>query len=297
MSRPDPRLSINQATIKYASLEDALRVTREAGVEAIGLWREPVAKVGLDAAARLVGDSGLRVSSLCRGGFFTAHEGAERRAALDENRRAIEETAVLAAAGAPGSAPVLVLVAGGLPSGSRDLVGARERVVGALAELEPEARAAGVVLAVEALHPMYAADRAVVSTLGQALDIAERFPAESVGVVVDTFHLWWDPELLPQIARAGRGGRIASYQVCDWVTPLPADVLLARGIMGDGHIDFAPITAAVTEAGYRGDVEVEIFNEAIWAADPAAVVERTADAFDRTVGLQGALAALATARQ
>jgi len=285
LTRPHPRLSINQATIKYASLAEALLVTREAGVEAIGLWREPVAEVGLEAAVRLVADSGLRVSSLCRGGFFTAGEGAARRAALDDNRRAIEETAALAAAGAPGSAAVLVLVAGGLPAGSRDLAGARERVADALAELEPDARAAGVVLAVEPLHPMYAADRAVVSTLGQALDLAERFPAESVGVVVDTFHLWWDPDLLAQIARAGRGGRIASYQVCDWVTPLPADVLLARGMMGDGHIDFAPITAAVEAAGYSGDVEVEIFNEAVWAADPADVVARTAEAFRATVGL------------
>ncbi|SDH14137.1 Sugar phosphate isomerase/epimerase [Leifsonia sp. 98AMF] len=284
----DPRLSINQATIKYANLAEALRVVGSAGVEAIGLWREPVAEVGLDAAVRMLADSGLRVSSLCRGGFFTAPEGAKRRAALDENRRAIEETAALAAAGAPGSAAVLVLVAGGLPDGSRDLAGSRARVADAIAELEPEARAAGVTLAIEALHPMYAADRAVVSTLGQALDIAEPFPAESVGVVVDTFHLWWDPDLFAQIARAGRDGRIASYQVCDWVTPLPADVLLARGMMGDGHIDFAPISAAVAEAGYTGDVEVEIFNEAIWAADPAAVVARTVDAFDRAVGLRSA---------
>ncbi|MGN7799353.1 sugar phosphate isomerase/epimerase family protein [Leifsonia sp. 22587] len=285
MSRPGPRLSINQATIKYASLADALRVVRDAGVQSIGLWREPVAEVGLDRAARMLADSGLRFSSLCRGGFFTAPEGAERRAALDANRRAIEETATLAAAGAEGSAAVLVLVAGGLPAGSRDLAGARERVVDALAELEPEARAAGVTLAVEPLHPMYAADRAVVSTLAQALDIAERFPAASVGVVVDTFHLWWDPDLLRLIARAGAGGRIASYQVCDWVTPLPADVLLARGMMGDGHIDFAPITAAVAEAGYTGDIEVEIFNESIWAEDPASVVARTADAFERCVGV------------
>lgn len=285
MTRPHPRLSINQATIKYASLADALVVARQAGVEAIGLWREPVAEVGLDAAVRLVSDSGLRVSSLCRGGFFTVPEGPERRAAVDDNRRAIDETAALAAAGAPGSAAVLVLVAGGLPTGSRDLEGARRRVMDAVAELEPYAREAGVTLALEPLHPMYAADRAVISTLGQALDIAERFPAESVGVVVDTFHLWWDPELLAQIARAGAGGRIASYQVCDWVTPLPADVLLARGMMGDGHIDFAPISAAVDSAGYAGDIEVEIFNEVIWATDPAAVVERTVDAFARTVGL------------
>ena len=283
---PDPRLSINQATIKYASLADALRITADAGVGAIGLWREPVAEVGLAAAARMVADSGLRVSSLCRGGFFTAPEGEQRRAALEENRRAIEETAALAAAGAPGSAAVLVLVAGGLPAGSTDIAGARDRVAEAIAELEPEARAAGVTLAIEPLHPMYAADRAVVSTLGQALDIAEPFPAESVGVVVDTFHIWWDPQVLDQIARAGAAGRIASYQVCDFLTPIPADALLARGMMGDGHVDFVSLTAAVEATGYAGDIEVEIFNAEIWAADPASVVERTVRAFGEHIPLR-----------
>lgn len=284
-TKPHPRLSINQATIKYADLDTALRVTAEAGVQSIGLWREPVAEVGLREAAARVADSGLRVSSLCRGGFFTAFDGEDRRRSLDDNRAAIEETATLAAAGADGSAAVLVLVAGGLPSGSTDLRGARNRMRDAVAELEPDARAAGVTLALEALHPMYAADRAVLSTLGQALDVAEQFPAESVGVVVDTFHIWWDPAVLDQIARAGASGRIASYQVCDWVTPLAADVLLSRGMMGDGHIAFAPLTAAVTAAGYAGDVEVEIFNQAIWDAAPSSVVERTVRAFAEHVPL------------
>jgi sugar phosphate isomerase/epimerase len=280
-----PRLSINQATVKYADLATALRVTGEAGVRSIGLWREPVAQVGLQGAAKLVADSGLRVSSLCRGGFFTAVEGAERRRSIDDNRAAIEETATLAAAGADGSAAVLVLVAGGLPAGSTDLRGARERMRDAIAELEPEARASGVTLALEPLHPMYAADRAVLSTLGQAIDIADQFPVESVGVVVDTFHIWWDPQVLEQIARAGASGRIASYQVCDWVTPLPQDVLLARGMMGDGHIDFATLTRAVDDAGYHGDVEVEIFNQAIWDAEPASVVARAVRAFAENVPL------------
>jgi sugar phosphate isomerase/epimerase len=273
-----PRLSLNQATIKYASLSDALRVTADAGIGGIGLWREPVAEFGLGESVRMVADSGLRVSSLCRGGFFTA-EGEARAAALDNNRRAIDETAALADAGAPGSASVLVLVVGGLPSGSRDLPGARARVRDAIGALEPYARAAGVVLAIEPLHPMFAADRAVVSTLGQALDIAEQFNPAAVGVVVDTYHVWWDPQLFAQIERAGRGGRIASYQVCDWITPLPADVLLGRGMMGDGHIDFGPVTKAVADAGYTGDIEVEIFNEEIWAASAAEVAQRTARAF------------------
>jgi sugar phosphate isomerase/epimerase len=277
-----PRLSLNQATIKYAGLDEALTATATAGIRSIGLWREPVAAVGLRDAVKQVADSGLRVSSLCRGGFFTPPAGAERIAALDDNRRAIEEAAALAAAGADGSAAVLVLVAGGLPHGSKDLAGARERVRDAIGELEADAAASGVTLAIEPLHPMYVADRAVVSTLGQAVDIAEQFGA-SVGVVVDTFHVWWDPQLLDQIARAGRLGRIASYQVCDWITPLPADVLLARGMMGDGHIDFDPITRAVEAAGYTGDVEVEIFNQAVWDAPFDEVAQRTAAAFSRFV--------------
>ena len=281
-----PRLSLNQATIKYATLDEALRLTAEAGISSIGLWREPVAELGLAESVLRVADSGLRVSSLCRGGFFTAAEPSERRRSLDENRAAIAETAALAAAGAPGSAPVLVIVAGGLPAGSTDLRGARERMRDAIGELEPEAHAAGVILALEALHPMYAADRAVLSTLAQALDLAEQFPAESVAVVVDTFHVWWDPQVLEQIARAGDGGRIASFQVCDWVTPLPQDVLLARGMMGDGHIDFGPLTAAVEAAGYRGDVEVEIFNQTIWDADPAEVLQRAIRAFGAAIPLR-----------
>ncbi|AZZ52932.1 sugar phosphate isomerase/epimerase family protein [Rathayibacter festucae] len=272
----DPRLSLNQATIKHASLAEALDTTVAAGMSAIGLWREPVAEVGLAEAVRLVADSGLRVSSLCRGGFFTAPEGPERRAAIDENRRAIEETAAL-------GAPALVLVAGGLPAGSRDVLGARARVQEALAELADDAAAAGVQLAIEPLHPMYASDRAVVSTLGQALDLAAPFDAAAVGVVVDTFHVWWDPQVLAQIARAGAEGRIASYQVCDWVTPLPADVLLARRYPGEGVIDFASLTRAVVEAGYAGDVEVEIFHQEVWDTAYPEVAERVVATFAETV--------------
>ena len=166
-------------------------------------------------------------------------EGPARRASIDDNRVAIEEAATLAAAGAEGSTAILVLVAGGLPDGSRDLVGARERVRDAIGELAPDAAAAGVTLAIEPLHPMYASDRCVVSTLGQALDIAADFDPAVVGATVDTFHIWWDPDVLASIERAGREGRIATYQVCDWKTPLAADVLLSRHYPGDGVIDFA----------------------------------------------------------
>lgn len=271
-----PRLSLNQATIKHAPLADALRVTADAGYSSIGLWREPVAEVGLRASVKLVEDSGLRVSSMCRGGFFTLPEGAARRSAIDDNRRAIDEAAEL-------GAPVLVLVAGGLPDGSRDLVGARSRVTDAIGELADFALKSGVTLAIEPLHPMYVSDRAVVSTLGQALDIAEPFPAEAVGVVIDTFHVWWDPQILEQIARAGATGRLASYQVCDWATPLAADVLLSRHYPGNGVIDFASLTGAVVAAGYVGDIEVEIFNQEIWDAAWSDVADRTASAFEAVV--------------
>ncbi|WP_411720442.1 sugar phosphate isomerase/epimerase family protein [Mycetocola sp.] len=270
------QLSLNQATIKYAPLADAVRVTADAGYSSIGLWREPVAEFGLAASVTLVEDSGLRVSSMCRGGFFTLTEGQARRAAIDDNRRAIDETAAF-------GAPTLVLVAGGLPDGSRDLVGARARVADAIADLADYAQESGVTLAIEALHPMYVSDRAVVSTLGQALDIAEQFPAEAVGVVVDTFHVWWDPQVLDQIARAGATGRIASYQVCDWATPIAQDALLSRHYPGDGVIDFGSLTRAVLSTGYTGDIEVEIFNQQIWDAAWPDVARRTAAAFDAVV--------------
>ncbi|GAB7190223.1 sugar phosphate isomerase/epimerase [Kineococcus sp. NUM-3379] len=262
----DPRLarfSLNQATTKHIGLADAVDVCRRAGVPAIGVWRDRLHEVGLESAVRLVRDAGLRVSSLCRGGFLTASGAEERAEALRDNRLAVDEAAAL-------GTDCLVMVVGGLPAGSKDLPAARQRVADAIGELAPYAGERGVRLALEPLHPMYVADRAVISTLGQAVDMAAQFPVEQVGVVVDTFHVFWDPDLPRQIARAGE--RIASYQVCDWITPLPADTLLARGMMGDGHIDFPAISAAVHAAGYRGDVETEIFHADVWAADPDEVV-------------------------
>jgi Sugar phosphate isomerases/epimerases len=260
-TRDDPRLamlSLNQATTQHWTVRQAVEGCVRAGIGAIGLWRAPVANAGLTETARMVADAGLRVSSLCRGGFLTALDPVTRRVALDDNRRALDDAAALGAA-------CLVMVVGGLPEGDRDLVGARNRVAEAVTELAPCAGEHGVRLALEPLHPMFCADRAVLSTLKQALDLAELFPADQVGVVVDTFHLWWDPEVWEQIARAK--GRIASFQVCDFLTPLPADVLLGRGMMGDGQINFPPFVSAVAAAGYSGDVEVEIFNAEVWASD------------------------------
>jgi sugar phosphate isomerase/epimerase len=261
------RLSLNQRTTASWSLPDAIRGSVDAGLGAIGIWREQLAEVGLDQACRLVADSGLRVSSLCRGGFFTAADPAEVEAAAASNRDAIDEAAALNAA-------TLVLVPGGLPQGDRDLQAARDRAARAIEQLVPYAHDHGVTLGIEPMNPIYAADRGVISTLAQALDIAERFDTSDVGVVVDTFHLWWEPGIAEQMKRAGE--RIVSYQICDWITPLPADTLLARGMMGDGHIDFPTFTRSVATAGYRGDIEVEIFNADLWAAPPAEVVDTMA---------------------
>ncbi|MBB5872248.1 sugar phosphate isomerase/epimerase [Allocatelliglobosispora scoriae] len=246
------KLSLNTATVKRLTLAEAVAGCVDAGITGIGVWRDRVAEAGGGAAAaKIIGDAGLVVTSLCRGGFFT-RPGWEA-----DNRAAITEAAEL-------GTRELVLVVGGLAPDSRDLPGARALVLDALEQLVPHAREVGVRLAIEPLHPMFCADRAVVSTLGQALDLASHFAPQEVGVVVDTYHVWWDPQLFEQIARAA--GRISAYQVCDWTLPLPADVLLGRGHVGDGHIEFAPITAAVLAAGYEGHVEVEIFNEQIWAA-------------------------------
>ncbi|MFD4401153.1 sugar phosphate isomerase/epimerase family protein [Nocardia sp. NPDC058499] len=195
-------------------------------------------------------------------GFLT--EPGDGRAALDDNRRAIDDAATL-------GTRELVMVVGGMPD--RDLASARARVGERLELLVPYAAERGVCLALEPLHPMFCADRAVISTLAQALSMARLHPAETVGVVVDTFHIWWDPALEEQIAQAGAAGRISSYQVCDWLNPMTADPLLSRGMMGDGVIDFATIGGWVRTAGYRGDVEVEIFNADIWAGDGRAVIE------------------------
>ncbi|MFJ9676757.1 sugar phosphate isomerase/epimerase family protein [Streptomyces sp. NPDC101194] len=268
----DGRLSINQETIKQWSLPELAEGCAKAGIDKVGLWRAPVQEYGVESTAALLADNGLTVTSLCRGGFFTALDPAERARALDDNRAAIDEAAAL-------STDTLVLVSGGLPAGSKDLQGARERVADALGQLAPYAAERGVRLAIEPLHPMFASDRCVVSTLSQALDIAERFPADQVGVVVDTYHVWWDDRAPAQIARAGAAGRIHSFQLADWITPLPAGVLLGRGQLGDGAVDFRAFRSLVEDAGFDGPIEVEIFNEGLWARDGAEVLAEVASRY------------------
>ncbi len=266
------RFSINQMTVKQLSIPELVDGCVELGITGVGLWREPVAAHGLEATAKAVRDAGLAVTTLCRGGFFTAIDPAERAAALADNRKAIDEAATL-------GTDTLVLVSGGLPAGSKDLYAARERIADALAELGPYAAANGVRLAIEPLHPMFASDRCVVSTLSQALDIAERFPAEQVGVTVDTYHIWWDDTAPAAIARAGATGRIHTFQLADWITPLPQGVLTGRGQIGDGAIDMREWKSYVEAAGYTGPIEVELFNDELWAGDGRELLAQTARRF------------------
>jgi sugar phosphate isomerase/epimerase len=272
------RLSLNQATVKYLGLREAVALCARHDIPAIGLWRDRVAEAGLTEAAAAVRAAGLEVSSLCRGGFFTRADPEGRRAALADNLAAITEAAEL-------GTDTLVLVGGGLVPGQRDLGVARRMIADAIGELVPEAQRLGVRLGIEALHPMFCADRCVISSLGEAVDLALRFPADAVGVVVDTYHVWWDARLMDEIARAGSAGRrIVSYQVCDWVLPLPQDTLLGRGHLGDGVIDFGPISVGVAAAGYVGYVEVEIFNAEVWDAPPDQTAATVRERFAAVLG-------------
>ncbi len=246
-------LSINSMTVKAWSLEQLVEGCARAGIGAISPWRDIVQACGPVRAGQLIRAQGLTVTGLCRGGMFPASDEAGRRAALDDNRRAVDEAAAI-------GAQCLVLVVGGLPKGSRDLADARRQVHDGIAALLPYARQAGIPLAIEPLHPMFAADRACVNTLGQALDLCDEL-GEGAGVAVDVYHVWWDPDLARQIARAGR--RIVAYHVNDWLVPT-TDLLLDRGMMGDGVIDLRAVRAKVEAAGYRGHCEVEILSGNNW---------------------------------
>jgi len=249
-------LSINLATVREQwDMRQAVDACLKLGIAAIAPWRDQVEKIGLADAARIVRDNGLRVTDLCRGGMFPAPDAPARQRQIDDNKRAIDEAAAL-------RADCLVLVCGGLPEGSRDITAARAMVRDGIAAVLPHARACNMPLAIEPLHPMYAADRACVNTLEQALDLCDGL-GEGVGVAIDTYHVWWDPKLFAQIARAGAGGRILAHHICDWLVPT-RHMLLDRGMMGDGVIDFHPIRRAIEAAGYMGPQAVEILSETWW---------------------------------
>jgi sugar phosphate isomerase/epimerase len=261
LSRDLHWLAINTATVKSWSLEQVIEGCTRAGIGAIAPWRDIVQACGAERAGRLIRASELTVTCLCRGGMFTAADAAGRQAALADNRRAVDEAAEIGA----GS---LVLVVGGLPPGSKDLAGAHRQVRDGMGELLPYARAAGVPLAIEPLHPMTAADRACVNTLAHANDLCDEL-GEGVGIALDVYHVWWDHDLARQVARAGK--RIISYHVCDWLVPT-RDLVFDRGMPGDGIIDLRHIRSLVEAAGYADHCDVEVLSQNWWQRDPAEVL-------------------------
>jgi sugar phosphate isomerase/epimerase len=261
------RLSLNQMTTERWSVREAVEGCARAGIPAIGMWRHKVAEAGLRESARLAREAGLRISSLCRGGGFPAATAAERRERIDDNRRAIDEAATL-------GAEVLVLVCGAAPD--RDIAAARAMVADGIAAVAPYAAERGVRLGIEPLHPAFASERSCITTMREARLISERFDAANVGVVVDVYHVWWDPERAEEIARLG--DRIAGYHVNDWLVPVK-NVLMNRGMMGDGVIELRRIRGEVERAGYMGPIEVEIFNESIWERPLDDLVRQTKERF------------------
>ncbi len=268
-------LSINTATVRQQRgqdwpLLDILDACGQRGIRAVSPWRDQVAAAGLQATANKLQEHGIELSGYCRGGMFTYTDAASRQASRDDNRRALDEACTL-------HAPCLVLVVGGLPgalaghAAHRDIAGAREQVNEGIAALLDDARERQMPLAIEPLHPMYAADRACINTLAQALDVCDALDpgrTGALGLAVDLYHVWWDPTLAVQIQRAGPdangdGSRLLAFHVCDWLTPT-THLLEDRGMMGDGVIDIPHIRALVEAQGFAGYSEVEIFSRGNW---------------------------------
>lgn len=248
-------ISLNTATTKLKwSLSQAIDGCARHEIAGISPWRDQIQEMGLHAAAKHIRDAGLRVSGVCRGGMFTLPHGHDRQAMLDDNKRAVDEAAEL-------NADCLVLVVGGIPDGGATLADAHTQVSDAIAELLPYARSANVPLAIEPLHPMYAADRACVNSIAHANDLCDELD-DGLGIAVDVYHLWWDHNLKAEIARAGKE-RILAFHICDWLK-VTSDMLLDRGMMGDGVIDIPLVRSWVEEQGFDGLYEVEIFSQDNW---------------------------------
>jgi len=253
--------SINTATLGFqAPIAEVIDAVARAGFGRIAPWRREVEGGDVNAVAKHIRDAGLSLSGYCRSTYIPANSEAEFRANVEANKRALEDAAVL-------GAPCFVMVVGGLPSGSKDLNAAREQVKEATAELAAFSKPLGVKIALEPLHPVYAAERSCLTLLSEALDWCDEIEGAvaepQVGVAIDCYHVWWDPNLGVEIARAGKAQRILAFHVCDWLVPTE-DVLNDRGMMGDGVIDVRAIRAAVEDEGYRGAVEVEIFSARNW---------------------------------
>lgn len=251
------RLAIHTMTNKPWSLAQCVDAYTRAGVGGISVWRNVIQPIGVQEAARIVRSSGLKVPALVRGGFFPAVSEPDRILAIDDNKRCIDEAAAI-------GAEMVVLVCGAVPG--MPLSEARAQIVHGIAAIEPYARANGIKLAIEPLHPMYAADRSAINRMKEARQVCETVPSPFLGIALDVYHVWWDPELSDEISRAGANKTLFAYHVCDW-KPNTADLLNDRGLMGEGCIDLRAIRSEVESAGFNGMIEVEIFSNKHWARD------------------------------
>jgi sugar phosphate isomerase/epimerase len=263
------RLCIHTQTNRPWDLERCVTEYHRAGIRGISVWRHLLEKTAPQRARVILDDHRMEVVSLVRGGFFAAVDKTRRREAIEDNLKALEEADQI-------GAPMLVLVCGADPDQTPAI--SREQILDGILELLPVAEKAGLKLAVEPLHPMYAAERSAIVTLGQANDLVEAIGSQVVGVAVDLFHLWWDPMLETEIMRCGSMGKLFAFHINDW-KPDMTDLLNDRGIMGEGCIPVKQIRGWMDEAGYKGYHEVEIFSDRYWAMDQVEYLESIKTAY------------------
>lgn len=263
------KLCIHTITTKPWKIEEAAKNYSDAGVKGITVWRDKLEGRNIRQTGKMLREHDLSIVSLCRGGFFPDKNLSKRKSAIDDNRKAIEEAAELGIS-------MLVLVCGADPS--QPLEESRKQIRDGIAAIIPDASAAGVKLTIEPLHPMYADTRSAINTLAQANDMAEELNSPWVGIAVDVYHLWWDPFLEKEIKRCGENGNLSAFHICDWKVPT-TDMLLDRGLMGEGCIPVKQIRSWVEAAGFTGFNEVEIFSNAYWKEDQSEFLKKIIKAY------------------
>ena len=263
------KLCLHTITTKPWNIEEAAKNYSAAGVKGITVWRDALEGKNIKQTGNMLRDHDLTIVSLCRGGFFAAMESNKRKQAIDDNRKAIDEASEL-------GTKMIVLVCGADPCQS--LEESRKQIRDGIAEVASEAKAAGIVLTIEPLHPMYADTRSAINTLSQANDMAEELNLSCVGVAVDVYHLWWDPNLEKEIKRCGANGNLSAFHICDWNVPT-TDLLLDRGLMGEGCIPLKQIRSWVEAAGFKGFNEVEIFSTSYWKEDQSEYLKKIIKAY------------------
>ncbi|HET9433786.1 MAG TPA: sugar phosphate isomerase/epimerase family protein [Chitinophagaceae bacterium] len=261
------QLCIHTITTKPWSIEEAAKSYSVEGIKGITVWRDALANRNIKQTGQLLHDHGLNIVSLCRGGFFPNKEKEKRKLAIEDNLKAIGEAADL-------GTQLIVLVCGADPAQS--LEDSRKQIQEGIQTILPQAKAAGVKLAIEPLHPMYADTRSAINTLAQANDMAEQINSPYVGVAVDVYHLWWDPSLEREIKRCGKN--VFAFHICDWNSPT-VDILLDRGLMGDGCIALNKIRSWVEATGFNGFYEVEIFSNKYWQEDQSQFLTKIIKAY------------------